>query len=364
MTATDTPPASPLPLPTLLRRAGAEAPELAEGLVGTLALSVVATAAQVVVPIALQWILDNQVVGVDEIDLGRVALFCGAAVVALVVAVVAGRAGIVRLVEATARGLATLRVRVFRHIHDLSVLHVQAERRGVLVSRVTADVEAVTRFLEWGGIGMLVGFTQVVLTLVVMLVYEWRLALLSLVSALLYAGLLVLFQRVLQRGYDRVRVAVGESLAAVGETLSGLVTIRAYGAEQRSRERVATALDEQFRQEFRVGALGALMFSSAELFAASVTAGIVAAGIALADTGLTAGQLVAFLFLVTLFIDPVQLLVELLNEAQTAASGLRRVVEVLDTPVDVADPGDDGRSIPTGAIGVRFDGVTLSLIHI
>jgi hypothetical protein len=104
------------------------------------------------------------------------------------------------------------------------------------------------------------------------------------------------------------------------------------------------------------------MYSSAELFAAMVTAGVVVTGVLLGDAGLTAGQLVAFLFLVALFIEPVQLLVEVLDQAQTAAAGIRRVLGVIDTPADVPDPagadGRGGRRLPPGRSrspsGVRF----------
>lgn len=362
MTTMENPAAStekPIRLPALLARAGKLAPSLVKGGGVTLGLALLGTAAQIVVPLLVQRVLDVYVVGVpaDDIDVNAVGAICLGALVLLVVAVLASRAAVVRLVESSASGLADLRVQVFRHIHDLSALHVQAERRGVLVSRVTSDIEAVTHFMEWGGIGMVVGSAQVTLTVIAMFLYEWRLASLAVIAAGVYVLLLIVFQRVLQRGYDRVRIAVGESLAAISETISGLVTIRAFGAEDRSRQRVADSLDHQFREEFRIGALGAVMFSSAEVFAAGVTAGIVAAGIALADTGLTAGTLVAFVFLVTLFIEPVQLLVELLGEAQTAASGLRRVVAVLEQPLDLADPGSEGTPLPSGPIGVQFDGV-------
>jgi ATP-binding cassette, subfamily B, bacterial len=333
-------------------RASRIAPSLRRGLGITLLLALVGTAGQIVVPIAVQQLLDHQVLAA-RIDVAGAALAGGVAVVALVVAMVANRVAMLRLVRSATAGLAELRVATFRHIHDLSALHVQAERRGALVARVTSDIEAITQFLEWGGVGMLVGAAQIGLVVTVMLVYDWRLAVLVAAAALAYALLLLLFQRVLRRAFDRVRVRVAASLAAMGEAISGLPTIRAYGAEERTRAKVEAALDDQFRAEFRTGALGAAMFSSAEIFAAAVMAGVVVVGVLLGDTGLTAGQLVAFLFLVALFIEPVQLLVEVLNEAQTAASGVRRVLEVLDTPVDVADPAD-GMDLPPGPLSVTF----------
>jgi ATP-binding cassette, subfamily B, bacterial len=347
------PPAAELSAPRAVLAASHVAPALRRGLGVTLVLAVIGTGGQVVVPIAVQLLLDRAVLAADTIDVAAVVRGGAVAVLALLVAMLANRTSQFRLVKAATAGLAELRIATFRHIHDLSVLHVQAERRGALVARVTSDIEAITQFLEWGGVGMLVGAAQLLLVVTVMLVYDWRLALLVVVTAVLYALLLLLFQRVLRKAYDRVRVKVAASLAAMSEAIAGLPTIRAYGAEERTLQRVDAALDEQYRAEFRTSALGAVMFSSAELFAASVTAGVVVAGILLGDGGLTAGQLVAYLFLVALFIDPVQLLVEVLNEAQTAASGVRRVLSVLETPAEVADPVD-GRDLPSGPLSVTF----------
>lgn len=339
-------------------RAARIAPSLSRGFGLTLVLAAAGTGGHVIVPITVQQVLDRQVLTGDAIDMTRVITSGVVAVIALTAAVACTRAAMLRLVRAGAAGLAELRVATFRHVHELSVLHVQAERRGALVARVTSDIEAITQFLEWGGVGMLVGTAQVVLVVTVMLFYDPRLALLVVGAAAGYALLLLLFQRVLRRAFDRVRVKVATSLAAMGEAISGLPTIRAYGAEEATRDKVDRALDDQFRTEFRTGALGAVMFSSAELFAASVTAGVVVAGVLLGEVGggLTAGQLIAFLFLVTLFIEPVQMLVEVLNEAQTAASGVRRVLEVVDTPVDVADP-THGQPLPPGPLSVTLRGV-------
>src|SRR5699024_4024737 len=84
-------------------------------------------------------------------------------------------------------------------------------------------------------------------------------------------------------------------------------------------------------------------------------AGVVVVGVSLgADRTLSVGQITAFLFLVTLFIQPVQIATEVLNEAQNAIAGWRRVLDVLDLRPDVADPGERGRQLPPGPLDVRF----------
>jgi len=87
----------------------------------------------------------------------------------------------------------------------------------------------------------------------------------------------------------------------------------------------------------------------------------VVAGVLLGVDGqITTGRLVGFLFLVTLFVQPVQVATEVLNEAQNAVAGMRRVLGVLDTPTDVADPGDDGHVLPEGPVDVRFEHVSFA----
>jgi ATP-binding cassette, subfamily B, bacterial len=290
-------PAAPSPPRTVVATivaAARHAPSLRRGLGVTLLLALLGTGGQVVVPVTVQQVVDREVVSPGPVDVGLVLLGGAVAVLALVAALVANRFALYRLVTAAARGLAELRVVAFGRIQQRSTLHVHAERRGVLVSRVTSDIEAINDFLEWGGVGMIVGAAQIGLVLVVMTFYDPLLAAIVLGSGLLYALLLLFFQRVLRRAYDRVRVLVGESLAAMSEAISGLPTIRAYGAEERTLTKVDDALEAQYRAEGRTATLGATMFSSAELFAASVTAGVIAVGLVVSD-GVTAGQLIAFL---------------------------------------------------------------------
>jgi len=342
---------------TALRRAFQVAPALVKGLGGTVAFFIAGTAGQLVVPIVIQQTLDGQILGGGDIDITDVTIKVSLGLLAVLVTALAGRIGLIRLAAAASTGLSDLRVLTFRHLHRQSMLHVQSERRGALVSRVTSDIATIQDFMEWGGVGLVVGVTQVMLAVTVMLVYRWQLALMVVAGVVLYAVLVTWFQRILARAHDRVRLRVADSLSAMGEAISGLEAVRAFGAEDVTLDRVEGTLDSQFREEFRAGRLGAWLFSSAELFAGAITAAVIAVGMFLGvASGVSAGALVAFLFLVNLLVDPVQLMVETLDQAQTAGAGVRRILEVLDTPVDLADP-PDGRNLPAGDLDVAFEGV-------
>ncbi|MGH8874541.1 MAG: ABC transporter transmembrane domain-containing protein, partial [Acidimicrobiia bacterium] len=222
---------TPMPTGQALRRAIREAPALGRGLRLTVGLAVAGTAIQVVVPVVLQQIVDHEILGPEVVDLQGVLRRGAVAALALLAGLLLSRAALLRLVRSSAAGLSDLRVKTFGQLLRLSMLNVQAERRGVLVARVTSDIATLQEFMEWGGVGFLIGSAQVLLALGMMFFYEWRLALLVLAGTIVYAGLMIWFQRILRRSYDRVRGAVGDSLAVLGEAVSALPVIRAYGVE-------------------------------------------------------------------------------------------------------------------------------------
>lgn len=343
-----------------LRRLLHEIPGLGRGLLLTAGLAMVGTGLQVAIPVVVQLIIDVDILEGDSVDVASAMRRGGLAVVAMLVASVARRAATFRLSRLSASALADLRIKVFAHLHRLSALHVQSERRGALVARVTSDIYRIQDFMEWGGMGMMIGVSQVVLAVTAMLVYRWQLAVLVVLGVTVYGLALLVFQRVLGRAHDRVRERVADSMSALGESITGLPTVRAYGAEGPTLHRVRSAVDAQFKAEFRTYSLGSALFSSAEVFAGGLTAAVVGVGILLgSESGLTAGGLIAFLFLVNLLVQPVQTLVETLDSAQAAGAGMRKVIGVLDTPVDLADP-EDGVDLPDKPLDVTVRGLAFA----
>jgi ATP-binding cassette subfamily B protein len=344
-----------------LRRGLAISPEFRAGLPVTLLLAAVATGGRVLVPVAVQQTVDGGLLGAGGPDPGRVrasVLLAGVAVL-----VTAGAAYLlnVRLFRTTEGGLASLRVRAFRHVHDLSVLTQNAERRGSLVSRVTSDVDTISTFMQWGGLLVIVSAGQLLVATVLMAVYSWQLTLLVWASFLPLFLLLRTFQRRVSAAYGLVRERVGDMLGAVSESVVGAATVRAYAVEGRTGERIDGAIERHRSAATRAQGLIALTFSTGEVVAGIANAAVIAVGVLLGIDGeLTLGELLAFLFLVTLFVGPVQIGTEVLNEAQNAIAGWRRVLDVIDTPADVADPGDGGVVLPRGPIDVRFERVSFA----
>jgi putative ABC transport system ATP-binding protein len=345
-----------------LRRGLRMMPEFRQGLPLTFLLALIATAGRVVVPIAVQQTLDRGLNAPGGPDIGLVReLVAVCAVVVLVTAVAVYRMN-VRLFRTTETALANLRVRAFRHVHDLSVLHQQGQRRGSLVSRVTSDVDQLSVFMQWGGVLGLVSLGQLVVATVVMAVYSWQLTLLVLVCFVPLAFAVKFFARRLAHVYGIVRERVGDVLAAVGESVVGAPTVRAYGIRARTAARIDRAIDRHYRASVDAQRTTAAVYVSGEFVAAVANAAVVVVGVLLGIGGqISAGTLVAFLFLVTLFVAPVQTASEVLNEAQNAVAGFRRVLDVLDTAPDVQDPAvadpAHARTLPPGPLDVTFDAV-------
>ena len=158
-----------------------------------------------------------------------------------------------------------------------------------------------------------------------------------------------------------VRERVGNMLALLAETVVGAPVIRAYGIEDRTRIRLDDSIESHRSAAVSAGRISATFSGAGEISSAVVVGAVLVVGTILAARGSTSvGTVVAFLFLVQLFVQPVQVMGEAVNEAQTAIAGWRRVLDVLDIAPDVADPGPEGVPLPHQPVGVRFDDVTFS----
>ncbi len=344
-----------------IRRGIAVSPELTEGIRGTLALAVLASVGQVIVPIVVQQTLDHGLNGPGGPDVSFTALMGVLAAAAIAVTSVASYLMTKRLFTTSERGLATLRIKAFRHVHDLPLLTQNTERRGALVSRVTSDVDQVSQFLVFGGLFFIVSVGQVLIATIVMVVYSWQLAIVVWVAFAPLFLSLRWFQRRLSTAYGLVRRQMGAMLAAISEPVVGAAVVRSYAVEDRTQARIDEAIDEFKAASTTAQKYTVVSFSLGGISAGLANAGVIIFGIWLGFTGdLTAGTVLAFAFLVTLFVGPVQMGTQILTDAQNAIAGWRRVIGILETPADLVDPGPDGEVLPRGPIDVRFDHVSFA----
>lgn len=333
-------------------------PAMRVGIGVTLCLALVATAGRLIVPLAVQRTTDAGILGSDGVDVGLVLRLCAVAAAGLVVTGTATAWVNFRLFRAAEAGLAQLRVRAFRHIHDLSSLTQNTERRGSLVSRVTSDVDTISLFVQWGGLMLVLSSLQIFGATVVMAVYSWQLTLVVWAAFVPMMLLAPLAQKALSRAYGEARVRIGNILAGVSEAVLGAATIRAYGVEERTGRRIESAITSHRDAAVRAQTLASIAFSSGVLLSSVALSGVVVAGVYLGlGGGITIGTLLAFMFLVQIFVGPVQSATEVLNELQNAVAGWRRVIAIVHTPLDIAEPEYPSALGPRGPAALDFEGV-------
>ena len=344
---------------SVLRRGLAESEDLRRGLWATAAVAVFAAVGRLIVPILVQLVLDHGVLGPQGYQPRLVWALSLSALGAVLVVAAASRAAYIRLVRMAESVLLGLRVRAFEHIHRLSLSSHTQSRRGVLVARVTSDIEAMAMFMQWGAMAWIVNPVLIVATLAVMLFYSWQLTLLVLA---LHVPLLP-FLRWIQRrqivAYSRVRDRVADTLGHTSEAVSGASVIRAYGYRGAVRNRLDRAVDQQYEAQMSAFKWWAVMMPVVEFVSSIALAAVIVAGVVWSDElGIGTGSLVAFVFLVRLLTRPISEIGEVFDTTQTALAAWSKILGVLDMAIDVPEPPpDDAQDLPPGPLGVEMRSV-------
>jgi ATP-binding cassette subfamily B protein len=341
----------------VLRRGVAAMPEIKRGIAVSIAFAVVVAAGRLLIPVAIQQVLNRGVLDEEGYRSTFVLSACALTAVGVLALTFLSRITYLRLIRTAEGALYALRVKVFEHIHRLSVAEQNETKRGVLVSRVTSDIETLARFVNWGAVSWVVNSALVLGTLTVMAIYSWQLALITLAAFVPVVPILRFLQRRQLIAYDKVRVATGDMLAEFSETITGAAAVRSYGLEERARRRLDDRIETLYLSHREAGRYFALMFPVGDLFGSLALACVVAvsafSGVAL---GLDLGTVVAFAFLVNLLLFPIAEISEIIDQTQTAIAGWRKVLDVLDLPVELTEP-TGGVELPPGPLPIRIEQV-------
>jgi ATP-binding cassette subfamily B protein len=342
-----------------IREGMSHAPALGRGLGLTFLLALFGAAGRVTIPIVIQQAIDNGFSG-GQVRLDFITRLCGIAALVVFAAAACQRTAVYRLGTAAEEGLYGLRVRLFDHIHRLSLADQNEERRGALVARVTSDIETLTMFFAWGGLAWMLDLSLMFVVACVMIAYDWVLAVVAFAVVAPLIIVLRLVQRRLVRAYDRVRENNAVMLSAISETVSGVETLQAYDAVEPAIERLQVSTDRRAKSSIRAGFIGALLFPSGEVFSVFTVVAVVGIGVWRGGAaGLTAGSLVGFMFLTYRFLEPIAEFTEVIDQTQTAVAGLRRVLGILDTPIG-PPPATNPVPLPEGRLGVALHDVTFA----
>lgn len=349
--------AGPIKAGEVLRAGVRRTPELKKGFAASLTFAMVIALGRLVVPIAIQQILDKGL-SHGAPDWPFVVWTCAAAAVAIVGLAVLNKITYYRLMQTAENVIYGLRTRAFGHVHELSIGHHNEAKKGVLVSRVTSDIETLSQFASWGAVSWAVNSTMIVVALVMTAIYSWQIALVILAVLLPVLPIMRFVQRRQLKAYDDLRTSVGDTLSEISETVGGIRVIRAYGDVAAARRRLAERIDRQYRAQVRARFFFAIMFPVSDVFSGIALATVVGVGVWWGPGwGLQAGTLVACLFLTNLIVQPVAELGEILDQTQTALAGWRKVLRLMDEPVEVVEPVP-GVALPAGALRVSVQGVS------
>ncbi len=255
------------------------------------------------------------------------------------------------------RILADLRNTLFRHLQKLSLGYYERNRAGVIISRLTNDVDALDQLVT-DGVTTLIQSTLFLLgTSIILFVLDWRLALATLTVMPLMFLATAIFRVRSARAYRAVRDRLGLVTATLAEDIGGMRVVQAFrreGANQRHFEEV-NAHYRQANQQTVV--LNGLYFPFVDFLSALATAIVLGyGGYLVFDGSLSQGTLFAFVLYLSNFFDPVQQLSQLYNTFLAAVAALDKIMDVMDEEPEVRDK-TDARDLDRIKGDVHFEGV-------
>jgi ATP-binding cassette subfamily B protein len=277
----------------------------------------------------------------------------------VIVAYIIGRLQYVALNSAGEGFLRLLRIRVFSQMQKQSMAFFDREKAGVLVARMTADIESMAELVQWGLMQFLSSALLLFFAFFLLMSLSWQLTLISLFVFPFLIAATVKFQRDANKAYLEVRDKVGANLSALQEGITGVRVIQAYAREEEQIRRFEESNRALFRSHVHSVKVSTWYFGLIEFAGIASSALIVGLGGWLVHRGtVSLGTVVAFVLLLASLFDPVQQLSQLYNTLQSAAAALHKLFAIIDAVPDV-DESPNPIALPAAG-DVVVDGITFS----
>jgi ABC-type multidrug transport system fused ATPase/permease subunit len=255
------------------------------------------------------------------------------------------------------RILADLRIKLFRHLQRLSLGFYERNRAGVIISRLTNDVEALDQLVTDGVTTLVQSSLTLVGTAILLFVLDWRLALATLAVIPVMSIGTILFRVYSARAYAAVRERLGLVTATLAEDIAGMRIVQAFTRERRNVEHFEEVAGRYREANMQTVVLNALYFPFVDLVSSVALAVVLGYGGHLYFGGaLTLGTLFAFMLYVQNFFDPVQQLSQLYSTFLSATAALDKIMDVMDEEPQVLDKPDARELAPVEG-RVTFDHV-------
>jgi ATP-binding cassette, subfamily B, bacterial len=273
------------------------------------------------------------------------------------------------------RALQDLRERIYTHLQGMSIGFFTRNRPGVLISRLTNDIEALDTLVTDGVVTLISSTLTLLGVVVILMLLDLQLALVTFVTFPLLAVGSVAFRVASAGAYRLTREKIANITAYLQETLSGVRVVRSFAQEPRHLERMAVLNEENRAANLTTVYLNAAYFPAVELLSAIGTSVILLYGGYQAIEGnIQVGILVAFVGYLNAFFDPIQQISQLYTTYQQGMAALDKIFDLLETQPDMVDQPnalDTGRlrgeieldhvSFSYGEEGWALDGIDLHI---
>jgi len=236
------------------------------------------------------------------------------------------------------RFLSDLRIRVFSHLQRLSMTFYDREKAGVIVSRMTSDIEALSELTQTGLVMFISNAVLLVFSLIVLSVVSWQLMLVCTLTLPLVAIATVRFARKSSVAFLTLRDRIGDTLSQLQEGISGVRVIQAFAREDHQVDRFSNrnvALYDAHVEAARISAWYTPVVEFCGLASTALVVGI--GGWLVGEDAITIGTITFFVLTLQNLFEPIQQLANIFTQVQSANAGLKKVFELLDTPVDCAE---------------------------
>ncbi len=301
----------------------------------TLGFAVLSTSTTLIGPLLLRYGIDD---GIRADDAGALNLAIGLYVLIAIVAYIGSRNQYVFVNRAGEGFLRSLRLRLFAHIQRQSLAFFDRNQAGVLVSRMTADIESMSELVQWGLLQFVSASILVSFALVVLLVMSWQLTLLALLVMPFIVVASIRFQRDSNAAYLTVRERIGENLSSLQENITAVRVIQAYAREPEQFRRFRRTNRSLYDAHVDSVKVSTWYFGVVEFCGVLATAIAIGAGGWLAKNGqVSVGTVVAVVLLLSSLFEPVQQLSQMYNTVQSATASLNKMFQILDTEPEVAE---------------------------
>jgi ATP-binding cassette, subfamily B, multidrug efflux pump len=303
--------------------------------IGVVFLMLITSGATLVTPALVRQAINNGIEAHNSAALTRYALIY---LVVIVVETVSLRVQLLNMIWIGQHAIMSVREQIFFKYLDLNLSYFDHNRVGDLMARITEDSNSLQNFITWAVVNTISSSFTLIGIIVVMLIYDWSLALLTFTILPAMFALSIWWRTQSSKRYRAVREAVGVVSATLQENLSGMRIVQAFVREYHEQTRFRGVATTEIDASLRADKLASVFMPGIDVISQigiAIVLGV--GGMRVINGQMSSGTLVAFLLYLNLFFDPIRDLAMRLDQFQEASAAGERILKILDSQADILD---------------------------